>query len=129
MKIKLVLLIVLGCVFLTAGCAVRRDHDYRFGVTGFVTSEDGASLSDVEVVLNLDTPVYDGITPIKTARVTASNGTFVLMYISGSSSTKYTITVRKQGFEPQTATGSAPPDGHHVFRLKRIGSDDQGKND
>ncbi|MGA9981727.1 MAG: carboxypeptidase-like regulatory domain-containing protein [Candidatus Sulfotelmatobacter sp.] len=103
---------------------MRRDHDYRFGVTGVVSAEDGTPIKDVEVVLNLDTPVYEGITPITTERVTARNGAFVLMYISGSPSTKYTITIQKQGFEPQTAAGSAPPDGHHVFRLKRISGGD-----
>jgi hypothetical protein len=114
-------LLALACALVAAGCAVRRDPDYRFGVTGVVTAEDGTPVKDVEVVLNLDTPVYEGITPIRTKRLTASDGAFVLMYISGSPSTKYAITVQKQGFEPQTAAGSAPPDGHHVFRLKRAG--------
>ncbi|HLW83863.1 MAG TPA: carboxypeptidase-like regulatory domain-containing protein [Candidatus Sulfotelmatobacter sp.] len=126
LKNKPLALLALGCALVAAGRAVRRDHDYRFGVTGVVSAEDGTPINDVEVILNLDTPVYEGITPITTKRVTANNGAFVLMYISGSPSTKYTITIQKQGFEPQTVAGSAPPDGHHVFRLKRIRDGDHG---
>jgi hypothetical protein len=129
LKNKPLTLLALGCALLAAGCAMRRDRDYRFAVTGVVSAEDGTPINDVEVILNLETPVYEGITPIKTKRLTARDGAFVLMYISGSPSTKYTITIQKQGFEPQTVEGSAPPDGHHVFRLKRISSSDHGSND
>jgi hypothetical protein len=103
------------------GCLAHRVHDSRFGVTGVVTAEDGSPLKDVEVTLDVDVPVYEGITAVKTKKLIAGDGTFVLMYISGSPNTNYTITVRKEGFEPQTAAGSAPPDGHHIFRLKRSG--------
>jgi hypothetical protein len=127
LKIKLPTLVALSCVFLVSGCAVRRsrNQDYVFGVTGVVTGEDGTPLKDVDVILNLDAPVYEGIAPVRTKRLMAIDGTFVLMYISGSPSTKYTVTVQKNGFDPQTVAGTAPPDGHHVFRLRRISDNDR----
>src|ERR1700721_4872072 len=97
LKIKLPTLVALSCVFLVSGCAVRRsrNQDYVFGVTGVVTGEDGTPLKDVDVILNLDAPVYEGIAPVRTKRLMAIDGTFVLMYISGSPSTKNTVTVQK----------------------------------
>ena len=91
-----------------------------FGVTGVVTAEDGAPVQDADVTLEVNGPVYEAVTPVKTVmRLTNSIGGFVFMYISGESGVKYTLTVRKKGFEPQTFSGSAPPDAHHTIRLKR----------
>jgi hypothetical protein len=117
---KRLTLLALGCALLVAGCAARRvSHDYVFGVTGVVTAEDGAPVQDAEVTLGVSGPVYEAVTPVKTVmRLTNSIGGFVFMYISGESGVKYTLTVRKEGFEPQTVSGSAPPEGHHTIRLK-----------
>ena len=118
---KRLTLLALGCGLLLAGCAARCvSHDYVFGVTGVVTAEDGAPVQDAEVTLEVNGPVYEAVTPVKTVmRLTNSIGGFVVMYISGESGVKYTLTVRKEGFEPQTVSGSAPPNGHHTIRLKR----------
>ena len=115
------MLLALGCALLVAGCAARRvSHDYMFGVNGVVTTDDGAPVQDAEVTLEVNGRVYEAVTPLKTVmRLTNSTGGFGFMYISGESGVKYTLTVRKEGFEPQTVSGSAPPDGHHTIRLKR----------
>ena len=55
-------------------------------------------------------------------RRTNSTGGFVFGYISHEPGVKYTLTVRKEGFEPQTVSGSTPPAGHHTIRLKKVGS-------
>jgi outer membrane lipoprotein-sorting protein len=121
-KIRLLTLLVFGCSLTSAACAVRRVHDYSFDVTGFVTAEDGAPLQNVEVILAVDTPIYEAIKPVKTQQLITNNGAFVFRCLSHDSATKYTVTVRKEGFEPQTVSGNAPPDGHLVFRLKKASS-------
>ena len=116
---KLLTLVTLGCALLTAAC-VRRVHDYTFDVTGFVTAEDGSPLEGVEVILQVDSPVYAGVTALKTQRLlTNNNGTFIFMYLTGNVSTKYSLTIRKEGFESQTVSGSSPPVAHHAIRLKK----------
>ena len=104
---------------LNAAC-VRRVHDYTFAVTGYVTTDDGSALQDVEVVLQVEDPVYAGVTAIKTERILSKDGGFVFMYLTGSAITKYTVTVSKDGFESQTVAGSSPPAGHHTIRLRKI---------
>jgi hypothetical protein len=109
----------LGCALLIAASAPGRRHDYFFTVTGYVAAEDGAPLQDVEVILEVDTPIYEGLKPVKTERLVTSKGAFFFACISHTRTTKYTVTVRKDGFEPQRVTGSAPPDGQFRIRLKR----------
>lgn len=121
---KLLTLVLLASATLGLGCAVRRYHDYTFGVTGLVTAEDGAPVQNAEITLEVNGPVYAAITPVKSVQqFTGSSGGFIFRYISHERGVKYTITVRKVGFEPQTVSGSAPPDGHHEIRLKRAGGD------
>jgi hypothetical protein len=52
-------------------------------------------------------------------RLTNSTGGFVFMYNSHERGVKYTVTVHKEGFEPQSVSGNAPPAGHHTILLKR----------
>jgi len=93
-----------------------------FSVTGVVTDEDGAPIQGAEVILEANGPVYEGVTPVTTVpRLTDSTGGFVFAYLSHKPDVKYTITVRKEGSEPETVKGSAPPHGNHVIRLKRAG--------
>lgn len=93
-------------------------------VTGIVTGEDGSPLKNAEITLEVNGPVYEAATPLKVVkRFTNDSGGFVFTYISHKSGVKYTITVSKDGFEPQTASGSSPPTGHHTIRLKRKAED------
>ena len=95
-------------------------HDYIFGVTGVVKGEDGQAVPGAEIILQVTDPVFKGTELVKTAkRVTDDGGGFVFTYLCHKREVKYTVTVRKEGFEPQTVTGSAPPAGHHTIRLKR----------
>lgn len=123
LKTKTAALLVLGCSIMTA-CAVRRvSRDYDLTVMGYVATEDGMPLQNVEVVLQVETPIYNALTPVTSQRVvTDNNGLFALGGLSHNSVTKYTVTVRKDGFEPQTVSGSSPPDAHLVFRLKKASS-------
>jgi hypothetical protein len=73
----------------------------------------------VEVLLQVDTLVYAGVKALKTEQIVTDNGGSVFMYLTGMPSTKYTVTIRKDGFETQTVFGTAPPDGHHTIRLKK----------
>ena len=114
------LAIIATCFVLFAAACVRRVHDYTFSVTGFVTADDGQPLQGAEVTLELDAPVYEGITALKTKRLlTSANGSFVFMYLTGNATTKYKLMVRKEGFESQTLSGSSPPAEHHTVRLKK----------
>ena len=91
-------------------------HDYIFSVTGVVKTDEDAPLQDAEIILEVSGPVYEAITLVKNVkRLTDSN------YISHKRGVKYSRTVRKAGFEPQTVSGSAPPVGHHTIRMKRAG--------
>lgn len=102
------------------GCAVRHIHDYIFDVTGVVTAEDGSPMKDAEITLEVNGPVYQAVTPVKTVKqITDGTGGFVFMYISHERGVKYTLTVSKDGFETETVSGSAPSPGHHAIRLKR----------
>jgi hypothetical protein len=65
-------------------------------------------------------PVYEAITQVKTVKqLTNITGEFVFMYISHERGVKYTLTVHKEGFEPETVSGSSPLAGNHVICLKR----------
>jgi hypothetical protein len=80
-------------------------------------------LEGVEVILQVDSSVYAGVTALKSQRLlTNNNGTFIFMYLTGNVSTKYSLTIRKEGFEPQTVLGSSPPATHHAIRLKKANS-------
>jgi hypothetical protein len=121
MKTSLLALLVLGCTLLVVACAVRRVHDYIFDVRGVVTAEDNAPVQDAEVTLEVNGPVYEAITPVKTVKqLTNITGGFVFMYISHERGVKYTLTVHKEGFEPETVSGSSPPAGNHVIRLRGL---------
>jgi hypothetical protein len=107
MKSSRLLVLVVGCVLLRVDCAARRVHDYVFDVTGSVAAEDGSPLKGVEVILRVGTPVYEGVTPVKTQRLLTNKGAFIFRCLSHSPTTKYTVTVGKEGFEPQTLLGTA----------------------
>jgi len=93
-----------------------------FGVTGLVTAEDDTPIVGAEVTLEVNGPVYEAVTLVRTAKGSTNiAGGFVFMYLSHERDVKYSLTDRKDGFEPQTASGAAPPDGHHQFRMKRAG--------
>lgn len=115
------MLLLVCSTFLVSVSEARAVRDYIFGVTGVVTNEDGTPLQGAEVTLKVNSPVYKAVEPVKTVqRLTESDGGFVFMYLTGHKrGVKYTITVRKEGFEAQTVSGSAPPPGHHAIRLKR----------
>ena len=120
---KLITLVLTSAIF-AQGCAVRRYHDYVFSVTGLVTGDDGAPVQNAEIALEVSGPVFEAITPVKTARqFTGESGGFVFAYISHEWGVKYTVTVRKEGFEPQAFSGSAPPNRQYEIRLERAGSD------
>jgi hypothetical protein len=96
-------------------------HDYVFSVTGLVTAEDGTPLRDAEVELEVHGPVSEGTTPVKIVkRVTDNGGGFAFMYTSHKRGVRYSVTVQKEGFEPQTVSGSAPPAGNHTFHLVSV---------
>jgi hypothetical protein len=125
MKTNLLTILALGCSVLVVGCAARRRviADYMFDITVLVTAEDGAPVQDAELTLDVNGPVYEGVTVVKTVkRLTNSTGGFVFGYISHEQGVKYTLTVHKEGFEPQIVSGSAPPVGHHTIRLKKVDS-------
>lgn len=115
MKIMTLMLLVLGW----ATICPARVKDYTFDVTGTVSADDGTPLQDVEVILQVDKPVYEGVNSVNTQRVVTSKGAFIFRCLSHSQSTKYTVTVRKDGYEPQTVSGTAPPNGDFTIRLKK----------
>lgn len=80
MKITMLMLLVLGC----ATVCPARVKDYTFDVTGTISADDGTPLQDVEVVLQVDTPIYEGIKPVNTQRVVTSKGAFIFRCLSHS---------------------------------------------
>jgi hypothetical protein len=118
---KLLALLVFGTA-VSVVCEARPKpvHDYIFSITGVVTTEGGTPLQDAEITLEVNGPVYEAVKLVRTVkRPTSSTGGFVFTYLSHKRGVKYTIAVRKEGFEPQTVSGSAPPAGHHTIHLKR----------
>lgn len=118
------MLVVLGW----ATVCPARVKDYAFDVTGTVAADDGTPLQDVEVILQVETPVYEGVAPVNTQRVVMSKGAFIFRCLSHSRSTKYSVTVRKDGYEPQTVSGTAPPNGNFTIRLKKASGESAGKS-
>ncbi len=113
-------------------CAARRVRDCAFDVTGTVSADDGTALQEVEVILQVDAPIYEGVVPVKTQRLVTSKGAFIFRCLSHSHNTKYSVTVRKEGFAPETVSGTAPPDSNFTIRLKKAiteSSGDSGPND
>ena len=100
--------------------AIGRAHDHVFDITGTVDASDGTPVNDVEIVLELDKPIYDGVTPVKSQRLVTSKGAFIFRCLSHSPATNYRITIRKDGFEAQTLSGKVPPDAHLTIHLKKI---------
>jgi hypothetical protein len=118
---KILTLLAVSCPLLVVACAARvRVHDYMFEVTGLVAAEDNTPIEGAEVTLEVNGPVYEAVTLVRTVKSSTNNaGGFVFAYLSHKRGVNYGLTVRKEGFEPQTVSGSAPPDGHHTIRLKR----------
>jgi hypothetical protein len=119
----LTILISVGFGTLGLVCQARPApvHDYIFAITGVVTTEDGAPIKDVEINLEVNGPVYKGVELIKTVKcMTDDTGGFVFTYTSHKRAVKYSITVRKEGFESQNVSGSSPPASHHTIHLKRV---------
>jgi hypothetical protein len=94
---------------LLLGCAARRiTKDYVFSVTGVVETQDDARVRGADVFLQVNGEVYEAIDLVRTRHVlTNDTGGFVFAYISHERGAKYTITVRKEVFEPQTVSGAA----------------------
>ena len=113
------LLLLSACLLPTVGEA-RVIRDYIFAVTGVVRDESGAPLEDANVTIRTADAVYKATTPVKmVCQLTNSTGGFVFMYTSHKRAVKYNITVVKDGYEPQTISGSAPPAGHHSVRRRQ----------
>jgi hypothetical protein len=125
-RFDLLKLFLLGCAALVF-CAAPRVKDHIFDVAGTVSAEDGTPLYDVEVILNVDPPIYEGVEEVNTQRVVTSKGAFIFRCLSHSASTKYTVTVRKEGYEAQGISGTAPPSGSYTIRLKKR-RPDKGSN-
>lgn len=118
------LILVVGFGIFSLMCEARPTpvHDYIFTITGVVTAEDGTPTKDAEITLEVNGPVYKGVELIKTVKsMTDDTGGFVFTYMSHKRGVKYSITVRKEGFESQTVSGSSPPASHHTIHLKRAG--------
>jgi hypothetical protein len=107
---------------LASGAGAKPVHDYIFEVRGVVTTEDAVPIKDAEITLDVNGPVYQGAKLVKTVKCMTDNaGGFVFMYMSHNRGVKYSITVRKEGFETQTVSGASPPASHHTIQLKRAG--------
>jgi Carboxypeptidase regulatory-like domain len=120
-KVRSMVVLVLAFAVSPFSCP-GRSHDYMFDVTGIVTAEDGTPIKDADVTLEVNGPVYEAVTLVRTAkRSTDGTGGFVFVYISHKRGVKYSLNVRKDGFEPQTVSGSAPRAGHHTIRIKKAG--------
>ena len=120
-------LLLLASAILAFGCAARRiAKDYRFDAIGVVTRGDGAPVKGAEITLDVSGPVFEGIDLLKTRRVqTNDTGELVSGYLTDQRGEKYAITVLKEGFRPETISGTAPPPGHHTIRLKKVGEPPQ----
>ena len=57
--------VLLCCIIVCATYAAGRTHDHAFDITGTIDASDGTPVNDVEVILEVDKPIYDGITPVK----------------------------------------------------------------
>jgi hypothetical protein len=96
-------------------------NDFRFDVLGVVTQEDGTPVEGAEVTLEVVGPVYEGVDLVKTRKAsTTAAGGFVFSYITDERGGKYTISVRKDRFEPASVSGNAPPAGNHKIILKKM---------
>jgi hypothetical protein len=114
--------VLLCCIVASTDFAVGRVHDHVFDVTGTIDASDGTPVNDVEVILEVDKPIYDGVTAVNSQRLVTSKGAFIFRCLSHSPVSNYRITVRKDGFEPQTLSGRVPPDAHLTIHIKKIGS-------
>jgi hypothetical protein len=118
----LIALILIGLLIfdLTNEAQAKRVHDYIFSITGVVTTEAAVPIQDAEITLDVNGPVYNGMELVKTVKCMTNNaGGFLFTYMSHKRGVKYSITVRKEGFEPQTLSGASPPASQHTIHLKR----------
>lgn len=122
-RLALLIFLGLGVTALVREAWPTPVHDYVFTITGVVTAEDGTPTIDAEISLEVNGPVYKGVELIKTVKsMTDDTGGFVFTYMSHKRGVKYSVTVRKEGFESQTVSGSSPPASHHTIHLKRASS-------
>ena len=120
-----VVLLLAICLMSTLHSEAQPVRDYMFNVTGVVTDEDGSPLQGAEVYLEVDGQVYEGVNPVNAVKSnTNRTGGFVFAYTSHKRGVKYTLTVRKEGFESQTVSNQAPPPVHHTIRLRRAAGND-----
>ena len=114
-------LCLIASTMLLLGCAARRiTKDYVFNVTGVVQTQDDLRVQGAVVTLELSGPVYEVVDLVRTRHVlTNDTGGFVFAYISHEPGVKYKITVSKEGFEPQSVSGAAPPSGKHIITLRK----------
>jgi len=111
--------VLLCCLLVRAEHAAAHVHDHVFDISGTIDASDGAPVNDVEVVLEVDKPIYDGLTPVKSQRLVTSEGAFIFRCLSHDPVTNYRVTVRKDGYEPQTISGKVPPDAHLAIHLRK----------
>jgi hypothetical protein len=111
--------VLLCCLLALTEYAAGRVHDHVFDITGTVDASDGTPLTDVEVSLEVDKPIYDGVTPVHTQRVVTSKGAFIFKCLTHDSLTRYRVTIRKDGYEQQTVSGKVPPNAHLSIHMKK----------
>jgi hypothetical protein len=107
---------------LAIGCSSlgSRSKDYMFAVQGTVVGDENQPLSGATVTLQVQTPVYAAVTPIKTKRATTDDkGRFLFTYLAHDPKVEYALVIEKEGYRSETVRGSAPPPGNHEVQLKR----------
>jgi hypothetical protein len=119
---KLLTLLILGFAFFGLVCEARPrlTHDYIFSVNGVVAAEDGAPRKDAEIILEVNGPVYQAVTLVRTVK-RSTDSRQIRLHVHQPQTRRE---VRREGFEPQTVSGSAPPAAHHTIRMKRPGGND-----
>jgi hypothetical protein len=125
MKAKVWIFLIFSCALMPT--AARGVRDRTFDVIGTVSADDGTPLQDVEVTLRVDPVIYEGIAPVSVQRIVTSKGAFIFKCLTHSASTKYSVTVHKDGYEPQTVSGTAPPNGSFTIRLRKVSTEDHTK--
>ena len=84
--------------------------------------QDSTPLVGADVTLDVNGPVYEVIDPVRSRHVvTNESGGFIFAYISHQWGVQYAITVRKEGFQPETVSGAAPPNASLTIKLRKAG--------